>query len=72
MKDITQTEIYIKMTPPKRLEVAMDLFDFTFEYLKTYFKSRYPNYNEEKILELVRERISYGRKKSIHKNDFCS
>lgn len=70
MKDMTQTDIYIKMTPPKRLEIAMGLFDFAFEYLKGYFKNRYPDYNEEKISELVKERISYGRKRDILKNDF--
>lgn len=65
----TQTDIYIRMNPSQRLEVATGLFDFTFEYLKTYFKYKYPDYTEEKILELVKQRISHGRERSFSKDD---
>lgn len=66
---MTQKDIYIRMSPSKRLEVATGLFDFAFEHLSAYFKHKYPDYNDEKILELVKERIVYGRKKSIFKKD---
>lgn len=66
---MTQNDIYIKMSPDKRLEVATGLFDFVFEYLMANFKKRYPDYSQEKILELVRERISYGREKGVPKDD---
>lgn len=69
MNNITQTDIYIRMGHSKRLEVATGLFDFTFEYLMANFKKQYPDYSREKILELVRERISYGREKSVLKDD---
>ena len=72
MKYITQTDIYIAMEPCKRLAVATELFDFTFEYLKTYFRHKYPKYSQEKILDLVRQRITYGREENISKNDNCS
>lgn len=60
------------MGPSRRLEVSTELFDFAFEHLKTYFIHKYPDYSKEKILELVRQRISYGREKSISKDDYCS
>lgn len=66
---MTQTDIYKKMGHSRRLEVATGLFDFTFEYLKTYFRYKYPDYSDEKILELAKNRISYGREKGISKND---
>lgn len=66
---MTQDEIYIKMPPHKRLEVATELFDFAFEYLMANFKKNYPDYSEEKILELVKKRVSHGREKSIPKDD---
>lgn len=66
---ITQTDIYIKMSSDKRLEIATGLFDFTFEYLKAYFKYKYPEYTEEKILELVKQRISHGRERGFSKDD---
>lgn len=69
MNKITQTDIHIRMGPSKRLEVAAGLFDFTFEYLIANFKKQHPDYNQEEILELVRERISYGREKGVPKND---
>lgn len=65
MKEMTQTDIYISMQPNKRLEIATGLFDFTFERLERYFKNVYPHYNHEKILELVKQRISHGTEKSI-------
>lgn len=57
MDKITQKDIYIRMPPSKRLEIATGLFDFAFEHLTAYFRHKYPRYNDEKILELVKERI---------------
>lgn len=65
MKNITQTDIYIKMKPNKRLEIGTGLFDFTFERLETYFRSKYPDYSKDQILQLVRQRISHGSEKNI-------
>lgn len=72
MKNITQTDIYISMPPNKRLEVATGLFDFAFERLKVYFQYKYPSYSKDKILQLVKERITYGRKENFSKNGNCS
>lgn len=66
---MTQNDIYIKMSPEKRLEVATGLFDFVFEYLMVNFKKRYPDYSQKKILELVKARVLHGREKSIPKDD---
>lgn len=65
MEGSIQLNIYKKMSPNQRLETATSLFDFAFEHLKAYFKKIYPSYTEDKILELVRQRISHGRKDSI-------
>jgi hypothetical protein len=65
MEDTIQLNIYKKMTPNQRLETATNLFDFTFEHLQAYFKKTHPTHTEDKILELVRQRISYGREKNI-------
>jgi hypothetical protein len=56
-----QKKSYQKMTPEKKLQIAMDLYHAAREFKAAGLKRQHPEWSAEKINQKVREIFLYAR-----------
>lgn len=61
MSDDLQIEIFKKMTPQKKLEIAEQLYWSAYELKFAFFKSEYPDLSDEEINEKTKKYFLYAK-----------